>query len=111
MGRNKSIPSNKVLDEIKVMINQDDGNGIADMMWGSIVLTIATRRRDPQTRFLAIEELRMLVKRQPDKCVIGNLIELLLQLTISADAEQTKEYIKEIKEYVRKDEQKDFLLQ
>ncbi len=111
MGRNKSIPSNKVLDEIKEMIHQDDENGIADMMWGSIVLTIATRRRDPQTRFFALEELRMLVKRQPDKCVIGNLIELLLQLTISADAEQTKEYIKEIKEYVQKDEQKDFLLQ
>lgn len=103
MGRNQSYPSNKVLDEMKEMIYQNDKNGIADMIWGSTVLTIVTRRRDAQTRLLALEEMRTLVKRKPDKGVIGNLIELLLQLTISADAEQTKEYVEEIKEFVVRD--------
>lgn len=106
MGRNKSLVSNKVFEEIKeIIFNNYDGT-IADILWGNALLIITTRRRDIQTRLFALDELRMLVKKKPNcDSYVDALIELILQSTIEANAERNKEYINEIKALIQENKQ------
>ena len=112
MGRNKSFEPNKVFKEMKELIYNNCEETLADMLWGSTLLTVTTRRRDMQTRLFAIDELRMLVKKKPDcDYYVGELIEILLQSTITADVERNKEYISEIKTLIQENKQEQFIVQ